>query len=183
MRSLRSGAIGAVVLVAVSALCGPERARGDLKWQWPKKEVMHLRIVALTWNHPRSSFFPNEEIFIAEKQLEKDESRLVKLVFGFLPYQPRLSDSGLDYSTLHEIRAARDPDCDETLHQMLAGHAGDWRQTSSSLKYSKDAPALNLDRHRNPLPCYVTDADDYGHELTDPRNEAPADVPRLKPRD
>jgi len=31
----------------------------------------------------RSSFFANEETFIAEKQLTKDESRLVKLIYIF----------------------------------------------------------------------------------------------------
>lgn len=158
-------------LAATSVICGPEVAHGQLRWQWPKKESIRLRLVALTWNHPRSSFFASEEIFVAERQLTKDESRLVKLVFGFLPYQPRLSDYGMDYSVTHEVRAARDPQCDETLAQMMAGQVGDWRQKESYLKYSTDAPVLNLARHRNPLPCYVTDADDYTKPIPEPAEE------------
>ena len=182
MRLLRSGVFGIVVLVAGGVLAGPEQARGDLKWEWPKKEVLHLRLIALEWNHPRSSFFQNEEIFIAEKELDQSESRLVKLVFGFLPYQPRLSDYGLDYSTLHELRAARDPACDESLAQMMTGQMGDWRQSHSYIKYSTDAPPLDANRHRASLPCYVTDADDYGRSLTAPPADAPVHIPHLKPR-
>jgi len=182
MGSLRWGVVVAGVLFAGCVLCGPERAHGDLKWEWPKKEVMHLRLVALAWNHPRSSFFQNEEVFIAEKQVDKDESRLVKLVFGFLPYQPRLSDYGLDYSTLHELRASRDTQCDESLAQMMVGQVGDWRQSHSQLRYSTDAPVLDLSRHKNDLPCYVTDADDYGRPENDPAADSAVHVPQLKPR-
>src|SRR5436305_6667611 len=146
MRPLRSGIFAILVVLTACSLCGPKTAHGQLRWQSPKKEILHLRIVALAWSHPRSSFFENEEIFIAEKELNKDESRLVKLVYGFLPYQPRLSDYGLEYDTMHELRAARDADCDETLGQMTVGQIGDWRQPRSELRYSKDAPRLNLER-------------------------------------
>jgi len=162
--------IGAFV-VAATIMCGPESARGQLRWQSPKKEVMHLRIVALAWSHPRSSFFENEEVFIAEKELSKDESRLVKLVYGFLPYQPRLSDAGLEYDTMHELHATRDADCDETLGQMMVGHIGDWREPRSELRYSKDAPPLNFSRHKSVLPCYLTSADDYNRPLSQPTDE------------
>jgi hypothetical protein len=172
MRLVRSGFLGVLLFVTQCILCGPEQARGELQWPGAKKELLRLRLVALAWNHPRSSFFPNEEIFIAEKQLDKDESRLVKLVFGFLPYQPRLSDYGLDYSTLHELRAVRDPQCDETLAQMITGQLGDWRQPQSQLKYAADAPVLNLARHKSHLPCYVTDADDYARPLPEPADNS-----------
>ena len=131
-----------------------------------------MRIVALAWSHPRSSFFENEEVFIAEKELTKDETRLVKLVYGFLPYQPRLSDYGLEYDTMHELRAARDADCDETLGQMTVGQIGDWRQPRSELRYSKDAPRLNLERHKSVLPCYLTNADDYARSLREPSDDS-----------
>jgi hypothetical protein len=146
---------------------------GELQWPWPKKEPMRLRLVALAWNHPRSSFSTNEEIFIAEKQLTKDESRLVKLVFEFLPYQPRLSEQGLDYATVHEVQAVRDPQCDERLAQIVAGQTGDWRQQQPQLKYSTDAPVLNVTRHSNPLPCYVTNANDYTRPTRDESEPAP----------
>jgi hypothetical protein len=162
MRFVRWAFLGVISLGVMCVLCGPERAHGDLHWQWPKKEPIRLRLVALAWNHPRSSFFANEETFIAEKQLTKEESRLVKLIYNFLPYQPRLSDYGLDYSTVHELRAVRDPECDEKLAQMIAGEVGDWRQQEQShLTYASDAPVLNTARSTRPLPCYVTNAEDY----------------------
>jgi hypothetical protein len=142
-----------------------------LQWREARKESMRLRLVALAWNHPRSSFFRSEEIFIAEKELDKNETRLVKLVYDFLPYQPRLSEFGMDYSTLHELRAVRDASCDETLAQMTSSPAGDWRQEESHLKYSTDAPVLNLERHKSHLPCYVTSADDYSRPVHEVREE------------
>ncbi len=170
MKSSRIGVsviISLMLLVVVGTLCGPKSAEGELRWQTPKKEEMRVRLIALAWSHPRSSFFSSEEVFIAEKQLSHNESRLVKVVYEFLPYQPRLSDSGLDYTTVHEFRALRDPACDETLSQMNSGEVGDWRQSQPNLKYSSDAPALNLERHRSPLPCYVTSADDYTRPVHD----------------
>ena len=160
-----------VFLAAIGMVCGLEPMDGELQWQEAKMEALHLRLVALAWNHPRSSFFRNEEIFIAEKQLDRDESRLVKLVYGFLPYQPRLSDYGLNYSTIHELRAVRDPRCDETLAQITSGQLGDWRQEQSQLKYSTDAPVLNLARLKSHLPCYVTSADDYSRPVHDGESE------------
>jgi hypothetical protein len=132
-----------------------------------------VRLVALAWNHPRSSFFGNEEIFIAEKELTKEESRLVKLVYNFLPYQPRLSDEGLSYFTVHELRAVKDTGCDETLAHLLTGEVGDWRGGSSHLQYATDAPELNLARRKSRLPCYVTSADDYTMPLPETANEPP----------
>jgi hypothetical protein len=171
-----------VLIVIVCLMGGLETARGNLPWAVPNKESMRLRLVALAWNHPRSSFFGSEEIFIAEKELTKDESRLVKLVYEFLPYQPRLSDEGLNYSTLHELRAVRDPQCDETLAEIATGQTGDWRQQQSQLKYSTDAPPLNLSRHKSRLPCYVTNAEDYArtvHDESEPQEPRP---PTLNPR-
>jgi hypothetical protein len=130
-------------MLLVGAVCltgGAETAHGNLPWPAAKKESMRLRLVALAWNRSRSSFFASEEIFVAER----DERRLVKLVYEFLPYQPRLSEQGLNYSTLHELRAVRDPHCDETLAQITVGQQGDWRQEQSQLRYSTDAPPLNF---------------------------------------
>jgi hypothetical protein len=174
MNSVRirvSDIISLMLLSVVGTLCGPESAKGELRWQPPKKEEMRVRLVALAWSHPRSSFFSSEEVFIAEKQLTHNESRLVKVVYEFLPYQPRLSENGLDYSTVHEFRALRDPACDETLSQMNSGEVGDWRQAQPHLRYSTDAPTLNLQRHRSPLPCYVTTAEDYARPVYEPVSE------------
>jgi len=173
-----------MVLIAVVCVVGAsETARGNLPWAVPNKESMRLRLVALAWNHPRSSFFGSEEVFIAEKELTKDESRLVKLVYDFLPYQPRLSDEGLNYSTLHELRAVREPQCDETLVQIVTGQMGDWRQPQFQLKYSTDARPLNLSRHKSRLPCYVTNAEDYTKPVYDESQPPqPPPPPTLNPR-
>jgi hypothetical protein len=169
-------------ILAVCVMGVSEPAHGNLPWSIPKKEEMRLRLVALAWNHPRSSFAVSEEVFIAEKELSKDETRLVKLVYEFLPYQPRLSDEGLDYSTLHEMRAVRDPQCDQTVAQITTGQVGDWRKEPSQLKYSSAAPQLNLSRQKGSLPCYVTSAEDYTrpvHEDTPPQR---VPIPSLKSR-
>jgi hypothetical protein len=154
-----------VLLFACSAAWRPEPAQGSLHWPQPRKQPIRVRLVALAWTHPRSSVFPNEEVFLAEKQLTAGELRLVKLVYGFLPYQPRLSENGFDYSTLHEVRAVRDPTCDETLHQMMDDEL-DHQQRS--LVYSEDSPKVDVERRRMPLPCYTTSADDYTKAVYSP---------------
>jgi len=166
-----------LVSLAMLVLAGQQGARGELHWTTEKKEPLRVRLLALAWNHPRSSFFASEEIFIAEKQLDQNESRLVKLVYSFLPYQPRLSESGFDYSNVYEVRATRDPSCDETLAQITSGRQGDWRQFQSDLKYSADAPPVNLLRSKSRLPCYVTDPEDYRNSIREPVKDPPA--PRL----
>jgi len=163
-----------VLLLAIAATAGPDPVDGELQWQSMKKESMRLRLVALAWNHPRASFFASEEVFIAEKELTKDETRLVKLVYDFLPYQPRLSEHGLDYDTVHELRAVRDPECDEKLAELVSGEMGDWRQMQPQLKYSTDAPPIDLNRHHNPLPCYVTNAEDYSRPVHETEGEPPS---------
>jgi hypothetical protein len=135
-----------------------EQASAELHWQNGKKEHFQVRLVALAIAYPRSSFFSSQEVFVAEQQINKDESRLVKLVYNFLPYQPRLSDYGLDYSTAHEVNALRDPNCDEPLSQVGA-------QGQSKFKYSTDAPDLDLKVRRGNLRCYQTTAEDYDRPL------------------
>jgi hypothetical protein len=146
---------------------GREPAAGQLHWQSAKKEPLHVRLIALAWAHPRSSFFASEETFIAEKQLGEGEWRLVKLEYGFLPYQPRLSESGLDYSTVHELRALREPNCDETLTQM-AFISPEGHTSQSDLRYATDAPTINFERHHSLLPCYITSAEDYEKSMHEP---------------
>lgn len=159
-------------------------AMAELRWQATKKEHIRIRIIALASHFPRSSFFPNQEVFVAEKELGEGESRLVKLVYGYLPYQPRLSEQGLNYILVHELSALRDPNCDETLSEMTkVGNPDSWKQTNReepnhdpanhvqdyvgptredpNFKYSANSPVIHLDRRRAALPCYVTTAEDY----------------------
>src|ERR1700690_638166 len=93
-----------VLIVVVCLLSASESAHGNLPWPAAKKESMRLRLVALAWNHSRTSFFASEEIFVPEKESTKDGAGLVKLVYEFVRSQPRLSEKGLNYSTLHELR-------------------------------------------------------------------------------
>lgn len=167
------GRILAVICVAaLSAASSPEKAEGQLRWQMPQKEEIRVRLVALALALPRSSFFSSHEVFVAEKQLSHEEFRLIKLVYEFLPYQPRLSDYGLNYSLIHEIRAIRDPSCDETLLEMTARLDGagrpDPHRLHWSFRYSTDSPGLNLERRKSTLPCYQTTADDYNQAQREP---------------
>ena len=96
----------AVVLVALLCAVGGHRnAEAELRWQTAKRQPIRVRLVAMELSERRSSFFSSHEIFVAAEQIGPSELRLVKLVYEFLPYQPRLSEYGLDYSTLHEIPA------------------------------------------------------------------------------
>jgi hypothetical protein len=160
----------AALLLTITAFCGFGSARGELHWQDAKKESLKVRLIALAASYPRSSVYSNQEVFVAAQEIEPGEARLVKLVYGFLPYQPRLSEIGLDYSTVHELRATRNPDCDETLAQMASlakNHPNlDWA-------YSTDSPELDPVKRRRPLPCYETTAEDYSKPHHEPAASAP----------
>src|SRR5215471_15760192 len=71
----------------------------------PQKARIRVRLVAVALALPRTSFFSNLEVLVAEKEIGQEEFSLIKLVFTYLPYQPRLSESGFDYSVVHEISA------------------------------------------------------------------------------
>jgi len=144
-------------MVAVSGIVAHESAAAELHWQSSKKEHLKVRLVALAIAYPRSSYFSSQEVFVAEQEIAKDETRLVKLVYNFLPYQPRLSGYALDYSVEHDILAARDPSCDETLGQVGL-------QGQPMFKYAIDSPALDLKARRS-LRCYQTSAEDYNKPL------------------
>jgi hypothetical protein len=166
-----SALIIGVMVAVMSAVGGHKKAQAELHWQPPKKEAMRVRLIALSLGFPRSSFFATHEVFIAEKQVSPDEYSLVKLVYAFLPYQPRLSEYGLDYSTLHELRAVRNPNCDESLRQMSTPEkVPNWPQPDQSWKYASNAPPLNSGRHRSHLPCYETTAEDYSKSIHEPLN-------------
>jgi hypothetical protein len=157
--------VAGLALLVVCAAGGPEAAQADLHWRPDKKQNLRIRLIALAEADPRSTFFSTHEVFVAAQQLTKDETRLVKLVYAFLPYQPRLSESDFDYSVVHELRAVRDPDCDQTLAQMSTDQR---THAQTSLRYSADSPALNLARHHSLLPCYSTTPEDYAKEIHQP---------------
>jgi hypothetical protein len=118
----------------------------------PAIQEVQLRVISAAWAPPRSSYFSNYEVYVAEKWLNK-EAQLIKLVYEFLPYQRRLSEYGLDTSKVRKLRVTRDPTCDESLMQI------EWPENGGS--GSGSAPASNPDDRNNKLPCYRTTADDY----------------------
>src|SRR5437870_1806092 len=62
----------------------------------PATQELPVRVIGLALALPSSSYFSNYEVFIAERQLSKDESQLINLVYVSLPYQRRLSEYGLN---------------------------------------------------------------------------------------
>jgi len=147
-----------LVLLLLCGIGGPDHARAELRWPTEKRVDLRVRLIALAEADPRSSFFSSEEVFVAAQQLSEDESRLVKLVYEFLPYQPRLSESDFDYSVVHEVQAMRDPNCDQTLAQLTTDQR---TRLQVALKYSADSPVINTTRHHNALPCFSTSAEEY----------------------
>ena len=150
-------------LLFLAAICiGASGRRGEGQLRWPdppRKAPLRVRLVALALADPRSSFFSSHEVFVAETEIAREEwSPLIKLVFTFLPYQPRLSETGFDYSLVHEVSAWRDPNCDETVAQLTARSLPNRREP---LIYSRNVPREDLDRRQIPLPCYETTADEY----------------------
>lgn len=165
MKNRTACAITKMAVVAVCVLRGPDPARAKLHWRPEKKENLHVRLIALAEADPRSTFFSNHEVFVAAQQLGGDESRLLKLVYEFLPYQPRLSESDFDYSVVHEIRAVREPGCDQSLAQISTDQT---TRAHVPLKYATDSPVLNTSRHRSVMPCYSTTPEDYTKAVHQP---------------
>jgi len=147
-------------------------AQGQVRWSAQHKQPIEVRLIALEIAYPRTSFFANDEVLIGEQELAKDESRFVKLVYDFLPYQSPLSSFGLSYSLVHRFQAVRDTSCDETLWQMREWQR-DSGQTSSRLRYAPDSPIADLDRRQARLRCYRVTSEDYEKASRQPTNEAP----------
>jgi hypothetical protein len=150
-------------------------ADGQLHWQTVRKEAIEVRLIALAIAYPRTSFFANDEVFIAEQELAKEESRFIKLVYDFLPYQPPLSTYGLNYSLVHKVNAVRDTTCDESLWEMRTALQQRIQsdRTTPRWKYAMDSPISDLDRRQARLRCYRTTSDDYERTLREPTNESP----------
>ena len=120
----------------------------------PTFQDVPLRLISAAWTPPRSSYFSNYEVFIAEKVGNKGEAELIKLVYVFLPYQRRLAEYGFDFSKARKLRVIRDPSCDESLMQM------EWPEGENAGQPSGASTNSNAERG-SLLPCYRTTADDY----------------------
>lgn|SRR5436190_12661059 len=165
-----SFAAGAFVLFS-----GRPAADAQLHWQQPRKEAIEVRLIALAIAYPRTSFFANDEVFIAEQELAKEESRFIKLVYDFLPYQPPLSSYGMKYSLVHRVNAIRDASCDESLWEMRTALEQRRRtdRTIPGWKYAAETPVSDLDRRQARLRCYRTTSDDYERAQSEPTNARP----------
>jgi hypothetical protein len=166
--------ITALIFLAAICIGGPgTRSEGQLLSHYPPKTArMRLRLIGVAYaDRPRSSFFSSQEVFVAETEISHDEWSLIKLVFTFLPYQPRLSESGFDYSVVHEVSAWRDPDCDQTLAQLTERELP---KRHEPLVYSRNVPKDYLEiRKPSPLACYETSADQYVKAIVEPVGPPP----------
>ena len=166
-----------VIAVGVISIAGTAvfAADGEFRASPPRKQPLEVRLIALAVTYPRSSYFANDEVFVAEQELARDESRFIKLVYDFLPYQSPLSSYGLDYSLVHRFHAVRDATCDENLWQMrwlFEQHTPN-ASASSEWKYSTESPIFDLDRRQARLRCYRVTSDDYEKALRTPTSEIP----------
>jgi GAF domain len=132
----------------------------------PVFQDVQLRVIGLVWAPPRSSYFSNFEVFIAQKGLQKEELQFIKLVYVFLPYQQRLSEYGFDNLKVRTLRVTRDPTCDESLMQM-AWPEGE--NVPTGPHPAGDLPESTTADHNNALPCYRTTADDYRRAVSQSR--------------
>lgn len=109
---------------------------------------------------PNSSYFSSQEIFLAEERVSPRQSRLIKLIYEFLPYQPKLSDYGPTFPALDKLRVTRDPGCDETLALATSINTSAWPQAG---RLRLKAKYLNV--QETTLACFRTTADDYRQAL------------------
>ena len=169
--------LASVIVAGTALVFGASSYAADAPFRGAstRKEAIEVRLIALAVAYPRSSFFANDEVFVAEQELAKDESRFVKLVYDFLPYQPPLSSYGLNYTLVHRFRAVRDTACDENLWEMrwlYEQHKADG-PSNSEWKYSAQSPIFDLDRRQARLRCYRVTSDDYEKVSRAPTSEVP----------
>lgn len=159
------------VLLALCVMVQSPQGHAGLHWPPPKKQKLRLRLIAMAESEPRSTFFATHEVFVAEQELTENETRLVKMEYAFLPYQPRLSEYAFDYSFLYEVNATRNPGCDQTLAQIITDERA---HAQVQLKYAADSPELDIGRRHSPLPCYSSAPEDFtnvAHQPTSPEKE------------
>ena len=72
MKSLRISAFCALGIVFL-LFSGIPAADGQLHLARPRKQEIEVRLIALAAEYPRSSFFANDEVFVAEQELSKEE--------------------------------------------------------------------------------------------------------------
>ncbi|HKR83511.1 MAG TPA: hypothetical protein VJS37_05015 [Terriglobales bacterium] len=164
--------LSALVLGGLVCAGSISAAHGQSRWPAPRKEPIEVRLIAVEIAYPRTSFFANDEVLIAEQELAKNESRFVRLIYDFLPYQNPLSSFGLSYSLVHRVQAIRDTTCDETLWQVREFQRKSGAP-STQFKYAADSPIADLERRQARLRCFRVTSDDYENASHRPTNEVP----------
>jgi hypothetical protein len=134
-------------------------------------EELPLGLIGVVFAPTGTSFFSNFEVFVAKRRVGKDKNndqlQLIKLVYEFLPYQHRLSEYNLNNQPTRviKLRVTPDPNCDESLGQMIqnyadpSGPAPDDPKLPAALR-SSDLNAV--------LPCYRTTAGDFQKAMSRP---------------
>jgi hypothetical protein len=118
-------------------------------------KVLSISFIGPALAFPQSSYFSNFEVFIVEERLSHHQSRIIKLVYEFLAYQPKLSDLVPDYPTLDNLNSTRDPSCDEALKEVVSlASSLHWPQASLTQLNTASSK-------QRQLPCYRTTADAY----------------------
>ena len=126
----------------------------------PTIEELPLGLLGVVFAAPGSSFFSNFEVFVAKRRVGKDQLQLIKLVYEFLPYQRRLSEYDLNNlpPRVIKLRVTPDPNCDESLGQIMQVHID---PSLPATEYPKLPAALRSSDLNAVLPCYRTTADDF----------------------
>jgi hypothetical protein len=126
----------------------------------PTIEELPLGLLGVVFAAPGSSFFSNFEVFVAKRRVGKDQLQLIKLVYEFLPYQRRLSEYDLNNlpPRVIKLRVTPDPNCDESLGQIMQVHID---PSLPATEYPKLPAALRSSNLNAVLPCYRTTADDF----------------------
>ncbi len=132
----------------------PTNAPAETREQPALTKEVSVNFVGLALTLPSSSYFASHEVFIAEERTHS-QSRLIKLIYEFLPYQERLSDYGPNYPDVDKLRVTRDPSCDEPVVQVVTGMRTASRAVSDRLQQSLQGVQASK------LECYRTTADDY----------------------
>jgi hypothetical protein len=131
-------------------------------------EELPLGLLGVVFEAPGSSFFSNFEVFVAKRRVGKDQLQLIKLVYEFLPYQKRLSEYDLNNQRqrIIKLRVVPDPSCDETLGQVVQGHADANAPASEAPKLPAALRSYDMNAL---LPCYRTNASDFQKAMSQTR--------------
>jgi hypothetical protein len=131
----------------------------------PSIAELPLGLLGVVFAPQGSSYFSNFEVFVAKRKVGKDQFQLIKLVYEFLPYQRRLSEYDLNNlpPRIIKLRVTPDPNCDESLGQMILTHND---SATPAEAYAKLPAALRQSDLTAVLPCYRTSASDFQRAMS-----------------